>query len=164
MLKNKRLLKNKRRLKNERLLKNKRLLKNERLLKNKRLLKELILFAFVGGIAFAVDVGVLYLVKADIGIYWGRAASFFCAVIVTWLLNRQLTFKGRMSGLSLCSEFARYLTVMMGGGAVNYLLYASLVTTMENVAAQPVWGVAAGSGAGMMFNFIFAKYFIFKLS
>ena len=130
--------------------------------KNKRLLKELISFALVGGIAFTVDVGVLYFVKADIGIYWGRAVSFFCAVIVTWLLNRKLTFKRRMSGRSLFSEFTRYLTVMMGGGTVNYLLYATLVTTMEKVAAQPVWGVAAGSGAGMMFNFIFVKYFIFK--
>jgi putative flippase GtrA len=140
------------------------LFKAFQLSKNRQLLKELILFAFVGGIALAVDIGVLYLVKAEIGIYWGRAPSFFSAVIVTWLLNRELTFKIRMSGLSLYSEFTRYLTIMMGGGVINYLFYAVLVSSMENVAAQPLWGVAVGSCAGMLFNFIFAKYFIFKLS
>jgi putative flippase GtrA len=131
--------------------------------KNKRISREFILFALVGGIAFVVDVGVLYSVKAELGVYWGRATSFLCAVIVTWLLNRQLTFKGRFSGLSLFSEFARYLVVMMGGGTINYLLYAVLVTTVAKVAAQPVWGVAAGSCAGMLFNFIFARFFVFKL-
>jgi putative flippase GtrA len=128
-----------------------------------RLLKELILFSFVGGIAFVVDVGILYLVKTDIGLYWGRVTSFFCAVIVTWILNRQLTFRRRMSDLSLFSEFINYLIIMIGGGTINYLIYTALVTTMENVATQPILGVAAGSGAGMLFNFIFARYFVFKI-
>jgi putative flippase GtrA len=124
--------------------------------------KELILFALVGGIAFAVDIGVLYVAMGVLGIYWGRATSLLCAVFVTWLLNRHLTFKERLSGLSLFGEFSRYLVVMMGGGTLNYLLYAALTATFETVAAQPVWGVAAGSSAGMLFNFIFARYFVFK--
>lgn len=126
--------------------------------------RQLITFALVGGIAFAVDVGVLYMVKATLGIYWGRAISFICAVLVTWLLNKHLTFKGDYSGLPLISEFTRYLAVMIGGGTINYLLYAGLVASFEMITAQPVWGVAAGSCAGMLFNFTLARSFVFKPS
>jgi putative flippase GtrA len=120
------------------------------------------LFAIVGGIAFFVDAGILYLVKGELGIYRGRLASFFCAVLTTWILNRLLTFRHRSSGLSLFSEFARYMTVMLAGGAVNYLVYALLAYSVEMVAAQPIWGVAAGSLSGMLFNFFSARHFVFK--
>jgi putative flippase GtrA len=126
--------------------------------------REIVLFGLIGAIAFAVDVGVLYLLKSSLGVYWGRAVSFVCAVFVTWLLNRNITFKVRSSGLSLFTEFARYFFVMLGGGSVNYLVYAVLVTVSVSVAAQPVWGVAAGSCAGLLFNFTLARCFVFKIS
>lgn len=124
--------------------------------------RQLIFFTAAGGIAFFVDVGVLYLVKASLGIYWGRAVSFLCAVLVTWIFNRHLTFKEHFSGLTLFGEFFRYLAVMMGGGTVNYLLYAALAVSFETVAAQPVWGVAAGSLGGLLFNFMLARSFVFN--
>ncbi len=130
--------------------------------KNKRILKEFTLFAFVGGIAFVVDVSILYSVKTDIGLYWGRVVSFFCAVIVTWILNRELTFRRRISDLSMFSEFKKYLTIMIGGGALNYILYATLLNTMENFAFHPIWAVAIGSNAGMIFNFIFLQNTLFS--
>ncbi len=124
---------------------------------------ELFFFTLVGAIAFAVDVGILYIVKSAFGLYWGRVISFICAVFITWLLNRKLTFKERFSGLSLFSEFARYLTVMISGGMVNYLIYASLVVTLKGVANEPIWGVAAGSCAGLLVNFILARSFVFRV-
>jgi putative flippase GtrA len=126
--------------------------------------KEFIVFSLVGTAAFVVDAGILYLLKSSFGIYWGRAASFFCAVCFTWVLNRNFTFKARISGNSLLLEFWQYFGVMLGGGAVNYFLYALLVTKMEVVADQPIWGVAAGSCAGLLFNFILARVLIFKRS
>ena len=124
--------------------------------------RELFLFGLIGVLAFAVDVGVLYLLKSALGVYWGRAVSFFCAVFVTWLLNRNLTFGKRVSDLSLLAEFLRYVAVMLGGGGVNFLVYAGLVTIFEIVARQPFWGVAAGSCAGLLVNFWFSRLFIFK--
>ena len=50
----------------------------------------------------------------------------------------------------------------MAGGVINYLLYAWLVATFELFAAHPVLGVAAGSCAGMIFNFFSAKTLIFS--
>lgn len=124
--------------------------------------RELGWFGVAGAIAFAVDVGILYLVKPTLGLYWGRGVSFFCAVLVTWLLNRNITFKYRSSRSSAFWEFSQYLLVMLGGGSVNYLVYAGLLQISEAIEREPVWGVAAGSIAGLLFNFSFARFLIFK--
>ena len=100
--------------------------------------------------------------KASLGLYYGRLLSFICAVLTTWVLNRHLTFSKRASGLSLTHEFSRYLGLMLGGGVVNYVSYALLVYFVEFVAQQPVWGVAVGSVAGMMVNYLLARFFIFR--
>lgn len=129
------------------------------------LLKEMMRFALVGGIGFIADAGILYLLKAGVlGIYWGRVISFISAVFITWLLNRCFTFRRRASGVSLWREFTRYFVSMLGGGSVNYAVYAGLVSRVDIIADQPVWGVAAGSLAGMLVNFASAKYLIFRHS
>lgn len=123
---------------------------------------DFILFGAIGTAAFLVDGSILYSVKGILGVYWGRLLSFFCAVLFTWLLNRNLTFKRRASGRSLSAEFAHYFLVMLGGGMVNYFLYAILVVTVEAVANKPILGVAAGSCAGLIFNFTLARRFVYS--
>jgi len=125
-------------------------------------LRELALFGLVGVIGFVADAGILYLFKATFGLYFGRLISFVSAVFVTWVLNRHLTFKQRSSGLSLSREFSRYFVSMLGGGVVNYASYATLVYFVDVIANQPVWGVAFGSLAGMLVNFLLAKFFVFQ--
>lgn len=125
-------------------------------------IKELFLFGLVGVAGFLVDSGVLYLLKASLGLYVGRLVSFFCAVIATWLLNRFMTFRQRHSGMTLSREFQRYFLMMLGGGVVNYCVYAVLVYFSNTVADQPVWGVAVGSLAGMLVNYSLARIFVFK--
>ncbi|WP_280174532.1 hypothetical protein [Pantoea rodasii] len=44
-------------------------------------------------LGFLIDAGALYLAKPFVGIYFGRLISFFLAVMVTWLFNRNVTFK-----------------------------------------------------------------------
>jgi len=127
-----------------------------------KVVRELVLFGLVGVIGFLVDSGVLYLLKSSLGLYYGRLFSFISAVFTTWILNRHLTFSERASGLSLFSEFFRYFGLMLGGGVVNYVSYALLVYFVEFVARQPVWGVAVGSCAGMMVNYLLARFFIFR--
>ncbi len=127
-----------------------------------KVVRELVLFGLVGVIGFLVDSGVLYLLKSSMGLYYGRLFSFISAVLTTWILNRHLTFSKRASGLSLWSEFSRYFGLMLGGGVVNYASYALLVYFVEFVARQPVWGVAVGSCAGMMVNYLLARFFIFR--
>ncbi|AMP07590.1 gtrA-like family protein [Collimonas pratensis] len=109
-----------------------------------------------------MDAGVLYLLKGSLGLYWARVPSFFCAATATWLLNRQFTFRNRVSGVSIFQEYAKYFGLMLGGGAVNYLVYAIAVSLLPTASYRPLASVALGSIAGMFINYFFARYFVFR--
>lgn len=120
-------------------------------------MKRFIKFGLVGISGFLVDVGVLYLFISFWDPYTSRAISFASAIFVTWLLNRNFTFKGTNLQLSLTFEFIAYFGLMFFGGAVNLLVYAVLTTTNFLVAQYPIFGVAAGSIAGLFVNFIISS-------
>jgi putative flippase GtrA len=60
------------------------------------------------------------------------------------------------------SQWGRFLAANALGGVVNYAVYAVLVTLVPVVAAYPVLGVAAGSLAGLVFNFTASKKWVFR--
>lgn len=124
-------------------------------------LRELVLFALAGVLGFLVDTAVLYLLRDTAGLYAGRAASFACAATATWLVNRAITFAERRSGVPAHVELSWYLLLMLGGGSVNYGVYALLVAKAASVASEPIWGVAAGSVSGMLVNFALSRAFLF---
>lgn len=124
--------------------------------------KELFLFGLAGTAGFLIDSAVLYALKGAMGLYLARAVSFLCAVLGTWLINRNLTFQHRSSQLSLGQEFIRYLTMMLLGGAVNYMAYALSIHYLPTVRDYPVLGVALGSLAGMVINYLQMRLLLFK--
>ena len=123
--------------------------------------REFLSFAVVGTIGFGVDLGVLYLVAPALGWYGGRVVSFLAAATVTWALNRIYTFAERRSGASIAREYLRYLLTMLAGALVNYLAYALTLHSLEGPLA-PALGVAFGSIAGLMVNFLTARYLVFR--
>lgn len=125
---------------------------------------ELLLFCVAGIIGFIVDSGVLYLLMDYAGLYLSRLVSFFCAVLITWLFNKNLTFNSCSSGHSLFGEFFRYLTLMGVGGLVNLLSYMISVHSLGIISSYPVFGVAIGSVFGMIFNYASSKFLLFKNS
>lgn len=127
-------------------------------------LRELAWFGISGVIGLLVDIAVLYAIKGLLGAYLARLVSFFAAVVATWLVNRSVTFRQRPSGLSLPSEFARYFVLMIGGGLVNYIVFALLVYHFSIVNAHPFLGVVAGSVVGMGFNFLSSRKMVFRQS
>lgn len=120
------------------------------------------LFAAVGTVGFVVDTSVLYLLKGVVGLYFGRLFSFVVSVFVTWVLNRSVTFADRASRKSKYHEFAIYFLLMTVGGLVNYSIYAGLVSHFSLVHDQPVWGVAAGSVAGLVINLLSSRFLLFR--
>lgn len=126
-----------------------------------RLGKEFLWFTAVGAIGFVVDLGALYLVAPYLGWYGGRVVSFIAAATATWLLNRRFTFRARQSGTSVGREYARYLLTMLGGTLVNYAAYA-LTLHWVGGAWGPALGVAVGSCAGLVVNFLSARHFVFR--
>ena len=104
----------------------------------------------------------LYSLAGLIGLFYGRVVSFLAAVLATWLLNRRWTFRHCPSGLASSREFAVYLVLMLVGGAVNYAVYVGLVVSYQLVLQHPVIGVAAGSLAGMLINFLASRFILFR--
>ncbi len=122
----------------------------------------LLRFGIGGVVGFLVDSGVLYaLMAVGLGPYAARVPSFLCAATATWLINRYWTFADRRSD-QRGSEWGRYVAAMVAGGALNYAVYAALVANSGLVREWPVLGVAAGSLAGMVLNFISSWFLVFK--
>jgi putative flippase GtrA len=118
-------------------------------------------FGVVGTIGFLVDTAVLYGGMAlGLGLYSGRAVSYVAAATTTWGLNRIWTFRGQGGGPVL-RQWALFLAVNLVGFACNYGTYAALVASVAFVAQHPVIGVAAGSLAGMIGNFLLSRRFVF---
>ena len=130
---------------------------------SRALIIQFIKFGIVGVVGFGVDVGVLNLCMAEFGMdhYWGRVVSFCAAVTTTWICNRYFTFRGQGSGAAH-AQFAKFAIVCVGGFVFNYGTYAFLILTQPLVVEYPSIGVAAGSIAGMFFNFFASKRVVFR--
>lgn len=124
-------------------------------------LRQIIFFGFAGVVGFAVDTLVLYLLKSAFGLYWARFFSFVAAVWVTWMINRHITFTEKRY-THWYQELAYYFLCMTVGGVVNLATYMLLVSQNTIIVQYPIIGVAVGSLAGMIVNFLNSKFFIFK--
>jgi len=122
----------------------------------------LISFGLIGVIGFIVDSSVLYLFVFELGagLYLSRVFSYLSAATVTWWLNRHFTFLRNKHANGL-AEWVRFLFFNLGGGSVNYGVYSVMVATYPLVAEHPVMGVAAGSLAGMVINYVLSNLFVF---
>jgi putative flippase GtrA len=119
-------------------------------------------FSLVGAAGFAVDTGVLYLLIFGVGLgpWLARLPSFLAASLFTWYANRRWTYPGPHRG-STAGQWLKFVTVNTVGFAVNYSIYAVLILD-NRVRAQPVIAVAAGSLAGLAFNFTASRRFVFR--
>jgi len=126
--------------------------------------KEILLFAISGLIGFVVDAAIVQFLVREWGInpYGARLVSFLCAATTTWAFNRKLTFAGKSAGSSRRRQLVRYILAMAGGFALNYGAYAACVAAFPLVREWPAIGVAAGSIAGALVNFLTSKYWIFR--
>ena len=126
--------------------------------------REILFFAISGLVGFVVDAGIVQFLVREWAVnpYEARLVSFLCAATTTWAFNRKITFKGRGSSGSKRRQLIRYLIAMAGGFALNYGAYAACVASFAVVHEWPAIGVAAGSIAGAMVNFLSSKYWIFR--
>ena len=123
--------------------------------------RDFLSFAVVGAIGFVVDVAVLYLAAPLLGWYGARVVSFLAAATATWALNRRYTFNARSANASVLREYLGYLVTMLGGAVVNYGAYV-LVLHWFTCPWAPAAGVALGSCAGLVVNFLSARYLVFR--
>lgn len=118
-------------------------------------------FALVGIVGFGVDASVLAVcLGVGFDVFSGRLVSYLAAATTTWQLNRHFTFTDSAREAAAV-QWTKFLAVNTLGGAVNYGVYAGLVTWLAPVAAHPTLGVAAGSLAGLVLNFAASRRFVF---
>ncbi|BAI71524.1 protein [Azospirillum sp. B510] len=119
-------------------------------------------FGAVGIIGLLVDTAVLYGGLAlGLEFFAARVPSFLAAATATWALNRAFTFRGATSE-PLHRQWAKFIAANAIGGVVNYGVSVGLESGVRLVADHPFLAVAAGSIAGMFFNFAASKHLVFK--
>jgi len=119
-------------------------------------------FGMVGVVGLLVDTAVLYLgLWAGLEFFAARIPSFFAAATTTWALNRAFTFR-HADHAPLHRQWAAFVAANALGGAVNYAVSVALEASVLVVETHPVLAVAAGSLAGMVFNFAASKRLVFK--
>jgi putative flippase GtrA len=88
-----------------------------------------------------------------------RLISLGCATLVTWRLNRALTFD--QSGRRQSDEAMRYTVVTAAAQGTSYAVFAVLVLTVLGVLPQAALMIGAACGALISYNghrlFAFAR-------
>ena len=123
--------------------------------------RQFIRFGMIGTGGLVVDTSALYFFMWVIGLdhYTGRLASWLVAATFTWAMNRRFTFADRRPPFR---QWLAFLAANAVGGTVNFTVYATLVAFVPLVEAIPALGVAAGSIAGLFFNFTASKLVVFR--
>jgi putative flippase GtrA len=116
-------------------------------------------FCIAGGTGFIVDAGLCQLLvdRIEISPLISRVISIGVAMLVTWSINRSLTF-GRSSS-SAPVEWIKYVFVTSAGAVANYLVFALCVATIPGFGLLA--GVAAGSLTGLVLNYHLANNLVF---
>jgi dolichol-phosphate mannosyltransferase len=125
---------------------------------------EFIKFGLVGFSGVFVDMLAVILLK-EIFAYDTRLCAFFgfsVAVTYNYVLNRSWTFDGAKS-IPVYISYPKYILSSSGGFLIRLLLVHVLITKAGLDAGY--WYIVTnlvGIIAGMLFNFITSKYFVFK--
>ncbi len=125
-------------------------------------MRQIFSFAVVGTVGFIVDALVLlFLVEVFfLSIEVSRFFSFLVAVFITWLLNRNFTFK-KSKGFSKKKEYILYLLIQAMGACINYFIFIVLVYNFELFKEYLILPLAIASLTAMFFNFFVLKKKIF---
>jgi len=120
-------------------------------------------FSIVGTIGFLIDTAVLYLLLygAGLGPYAGRVCSFLVAASANWLLNRVFTFRDARSEPH-GRQWLSFVVVCTVGALANYGVYALVIAHGQASVLLPGIAVAAGSVAGLAFNYTLSRRFVFR--
>ena len=123
--------------------------------------RELVRFAVVGAIGFAVDGAVLQLLVAKAG--WSpfaaRALSFPPALTCTFLLNRAWTFESLR--IPAAQAYGAYTVIQVIGALVNLAVFSLCVLLVPLLYDWPLVALAIGAGVALLFNFSASRRLVF---
>ena len=116
-------------------------------------------FLGVGGLGLITDLAVFTaIIGHGVPPLAARLVSLAVATLVTWRLNRALTFD--RSGRRAADEAMRYATVAAAAQAVSYAVFAALVVTVS--PATPQLAVLCGAATGAAVSYSGQALFAFR--
>ena len=120
-------------------------------------------FTLVGLAGLAVDAGLFVLLTRTLlwSIAPARTASVCCMVIITWILNRAVTFAEHRSPRH-GAEFVRYAAVQASGLVVNLGVFALCLRFSPALRLEPPVPLVVGAAAGFAFNFVVMRTLVFR--
>ena len=122
---------------------------------------DLLRFGVVGVIGLMVDTTTVYSLRAPLGLYAAGVCGFMVAATANWAMNRLWTFRHRVHAAAH-KQWLRYLGANLIGFVVNRGLFFVLITISPVCHAQPILAIAAGALAGLLFNFLLSRKFVFQ--
>ncbi|MEE9273598.1 MAG: GtrA family protein [Robiginitomaculum sp.] len=126
-------------------------------------LPRIIGFFLVGGGGFIIHAGMVFILTSlfSFGDILSWFPAFLLAVTFTWLLNRFLTFRG-MGKQTAPQEALRYFSVLAIGAAINFTVYAGVISVEIPVLSTPVIALACGAGIAFFCNYLLLRLLIFN--
>lgn len=136
---------------------------------------QFIKFSLIGFMNFFIDIGVLnlemYVSGKSSGLYYTffKAFSFLCAVVFSYFFNKYWTFRDKTKTQPV-RQFSQFLFVSIIGMLINVGTASTIVNYVAPkitfiTLAGKVWGnlgAVGGSAAGLIWNFIGYKFWVFK--
>jgi putative flippase GtrA len=118
-------------------------------------------FVLAGFTGFVVDAGLTEALAAlGASPYLGRIFAVAIAIAVTYTINRNLTWRERRAPVP--GRRTRYVAVSLVSIVANYLTFAAALTVMPGL--RPVIAIAAGTGVGMVMNYVGYSRLVFRRS
>lgn len=117
-------------------------------------------FLAAGLTALATDAAILTLLTDAAGLspYLARIASISVAMVVSWQINRRITFA--VTAPPSLHEFSRFAAVSWGAQAINYIAFAALITWLPGL--WPVWALIAASALAMFVSYAGFRFGVFS--
>lgn len=118
-------------------------------------------FAGVGAVGFAVDAGLFFALTVALGVapLAAKAGATAVAVVVTWALNRTVTFRtAGQAGRG--AEFVRYGAASLAGALSNLAAFA--VVAPYDAAVLHVPAYVLGAAVGLVVNFVLCERVVFR--
>ncbi len=125
-----------------------------------RLNREWLRYLLAGGLAFAVDFGLLYFCKEHLGLHYlvANLISYGGGLALTYLLNTRWVFDYRKYKKKTLLELAIFNAIVLAGLALNQVLMLGFVEWMELHYLQ---AKIVASVAVTLFNYVAKKYILF---